>query len=55
VSDQEREELSDESSEEEEMSAESGAAEEGDEPEAEGEPLSGYKPKPLSGYRAPSE
>jgi hypothetical protein len=42
VSDQDREERADETSEEEEMSAESGVSEEA---ETEGEPLSGYKPK----------
>ena len=62
MSDQEREDRADDTSEEEEMSADSGATEE---VEAEGEPLSGYgpddpdadgeapsefKPKPLSGY-----
>jgi hypothetical protein len=41
VSDQEREEHSDESSEEEEMSADSGEAEEGDK-EPDKDPLSGY-------------
>jgi hypothetical protein len=50
VSDQEREERSDESPEDEEMSADSGAAEEGGDTETEEEPLSEYKPKPLSGY-----
>ena len=41
MSDQEREERSDESSDEEEMSPDSGGAEEADK-EPEGEPLSGY-------------